>query len=168
MSMIGNFMSVDSEIFAAIINGEEDIFDLEDNAENGAQEGYSIFDVDKAWAVIQYILCKDTDEGELPMGYVIPMRLENAIDCDLDFGAFYLTAEQVKEACDYLHTLSNSTIKQMYDVHFQSMVEDEIYPIVQDEDENEFYEYIHSHLLELREFYKEAAQKNRAVIFYIT
>lgn len=167
MSMIGNFMSVDSEKLAAIMNGKEDIIDLEENAENGAQEGYSIFDVDKAWAAIQYILCKDTNEGELPMGYVIPMGLENAIDCDLDFGAFYLTAGQVQEVCDYLHTLSNRMIKQMYDVYFQSMVEDEVYPIVQDEDENEFYEYIHSHLLALREFYKEAAQKERAVIFYI-
>lgn len=53
------------------------------------------------------------------MGYVIPIRLENAIDCDLDFGALYLTAEQVKAAC-YLHTISNRTIKQMYNDYFHA------------------------------------------------
>lgn len=52
------------------------------------------------------------------MGYVIPIRLEKAIDCDLDIGALYLTAEQVTAACDYLHTISNSTIKQMYNDYF--------------------------------------------------
>ena len=90
---------------------------------------------------------------------------ENVIDCELDFGAFYITAQQVKEAYDYLQTLNDDSIKGMY--HFKSMVEAELYPITQGEDESEFYEYIHLYLLELIEFYKEATQKGHAVIFYI-
>lgn len=37
---------------AAVIKGEENILNLEENVLNGTQDGYSIFGVDKVWEAI--------------------------------------------------------------------------------------------------------------------
>ncbi|RRD94195.1 DUF1877 family protein [Clostridiales bacterium COT073_COT-073] len=161
MGMIGNYLSIDAKKLESVLDGEVNILDLEEEADPEKE----LFDIDKSWQAIQYLLCQDIDEGESPMGYVVPMMIENGIECEMDFGAFYLTSEQVQETRDYLCALSDDEIKQMYD--FQSMVEDEIYPLVEGEDEDEFYEYMFYHLSELKEFYKRAAGQGHAVIFYI-
>lgn len=158
MGMIGNYIAVDEAKLEAIIKCEEDILDID-------PKDYAVLDIDKSWQAIQYLLCQDIDEGPPPMGYVVPMMVENAIDCDLDFGAFYLTSEQVEEGYDYLNTLDEETVKEMYD--FQAMVADEVYPIATDDDEEEFYRYIYSYLMDIKAFYKEATDKGNAVIFYI-
>lgn len=161
MGMIGHFLAIDVKKLEPVLEGELNILDLEEEAEPEKEP----LDIDKSWQAIQYLLCGDIDEGELPMGYVVPMMAENAIECEMDFEAFYLTPKQVREAGDYLQVLSREEIKQMYD--FQSMVEDEIYPLTEEDDEDEFYEYIVYHLTELKQFYKRAAQQGHAVIFYI-
>lgn len=158
MGMIGNYIAVDEAKLEAIIKCEEDILDID-------PKDCAVLDIDKSWQAIQYLLFRDIDEGPPPMGYVVPMMTDNAIDCELDFGAFYLTSEQVEEAYDYLNGLDEETIKDMYD--FQAMVADEVYPIATDDDEDEFYQYIYSYLMDIKEFYKEAADKGKAVIFYV-
>ncbi len=158
MSMIGYFLSVDDKTLTAIQNGEEPI------PEN-AKAGFETLDIDKTWHSIHYLLCKRADEGEPPMGYVVPLRASNAINCEMEYGAFYLTATQVQAACDYLCTLDDDTVKQMY--NFQDMVKNNIYPIIPNENENDFYEYMSSYLFELKDFYKRTAQKKQAVIFCI-
>lgn len=44
---------------------------------------------------------------------------------------------------------------------------DNVYPVMADEDPEEFYEYIISNLLELKKFYQEAAARDKAIIFFI-
>lgn len=92
------------------------------------------------------------------MCYVVPIRDENELDCGdvCDISAFYITAEQVKEASDYLNALDDKTLKNMYD--FKLMKENKVYPLNGNENENEaesFYEYIYSHLAMLRIYFKE-------------
>lgn len=157
MGMIGKFMAVDHQDLEEILSGEESILSLENEL---------VVDIDKAWQAIGYLLCGslfDTDDA--PMCYVVPMMGENVIESEMDFGAFYLTIEQVQEANDYLLTLDEVAIKARYD--FEAMVQDEVYPISEEEDKDEFFQYIYHHFLNLKSFYKLAAQESKAVIFYI-
>lgn len=166
MSMIGNYLALDEARLQAVIAGEEDILELEERAaQNEEQSGCMILDIDKTWQAIQYLLCKDIDEGEAPMGYVVPMMVDNALDCELDFGAFYLAPGQVREACGYLETLDDDTIKSLYD--FKSMKEEGVYPIIEGEDEDEFYQYIYAHLMALKDFYIKSVNMGFAIIFYV-
>ena len=150
-------MAVDYQDLEAILSGEKSILSLENEL---------TVDIDKAWQAIGYLVCGslfDTDDA--PMCYVVPMMGENVIESEMDFGAFYLTIEQVQEANDYLLTLDEVAIKARYD--FEAMVQDEVYPISEEEDKDEFFQYIYHHFLNLKSFYKLAAQESKAVIFYI-
>lgn len=159
MSMIGNYLSLPDKELRAILSGGESILDFEERSPENT------LDIDKSWQAILYLLCDDIADGEPPMGYVVPMMEENAIESEQDFMAFYLTAAQVQEANDYLEALTEEEILEKYD--FEAMKEDEVYPIWDDDEADAFFEYIHPYLLDLREFYKNAADKNHAVIFYV-
>ena len=157
MGMIGKFMAVDYQDLEAILSGEKSILSLENEL---------AVDIDKAWQAIGYLVCGslfDTDDA--PMCYVVPMMGENVIESEMDFGAFYLTAEQVREANDYLLALDEEAIKASYD--FETMVQDEVYPISEEEDKDEFFQYVYHHFLNLKAFYKLASQQEKAVVFYI-
>ena len=90
------------------------------------------------------------------------------MNCELDFGAFYLTASQVKEASYYLNALDDRTLMNMYD--FKLMKEKRIYPLSGNENANDvdaFYEYIYSYLEKLKKYFEQMAEKGYSIIFYI-
>ncbi|WVU49666.1 YfbM family protein [Fusobacterium nucleatum] len=140
-----------------LLNGNKDFDDI---------ESVETLDIDKSWQAIQYLLGGDICEIEGPLGYVVPMLVENAIDCDSEFGVFYITTEQIKEAYDALFPLTKEDLLEKY--NFSEMLEDEVYPIVEDDDEKEFFDYIYSYLLEIKEFYKKNIEKELAILFYIS
>lgn len=103
------------------------------------------------------------------MGYVVPIRDENELDCELDLEAFYITAQQVKEAANFLNSLDDNAMENMYD--FKSMRENAVYPLHGRENETgagSFYEYIYSYLIKLREFFNQTAEKGYAIILYFS
>lgn len=51
--------------------------------------------------------------------------------------------------------------------NFSTILEDEIYPIISSDDENNFYEYIYSNFTELRKFYKDTTKNAQVIIFHI-
>ena len=120
MGMVGTYIAVENLLLSQIINGDKDILEIDP-----AQ--CQTLNVDKSWRAIQYLLCNDVDGGEPPMGYVVPIRDENELDCEFDFDAFYITAKQVKESSDYLNSLDDNTLMNMYD--FELMEENKIYPL---------------------------------------
>ena len=161
MGMRGNYVAFEDSLFSQVLNGDKNIFDIDPGQ-------CPCLEVDKSWQAIQYLLCKDIDGGEPPSGYVVPMRNENELNCGFDFGAFYITAKQVKEASDYLDSLDDNTLMDMYD--FMLMKENRIYPLCGKEDASEagvFYEYIYSYFLEIRKYFKRMAEKEYAIIFYV-
>lgn len=126
---------------------------------------YQTLDIDKAYYLIQYLLCGCIDGGEAPMGYVVPIREENELLHDYDCDMYFLTAQQVQEAAAYLNTLDNHTLRNKYD--FKSMREKKIYPLWGEESDNqsdEIYEYIEFYLEKIRDFFNQAAEKEEAVI----
>ena len=95
MGMRGNYISLEKKELDKVLNGNKDFDDI---------ESIETLDIDKSWQAIQYLLGGDICEIEGPLGYVVPMLVDNAIDCDSEFGAFYITTEQIKEA--YPHIFS--------------------------------------------------------------
>lgn len=95
------------------------------------------------------------------MGYVVPLRDDHELDCELDFEAFYITAQQVKDAANFLNALDDNTLENMYD--FQSMKENAVYPLYGNETEADaefLYEYIDSYLIKLREYFNQTVKKD--------
>ena len=41
------------------------------------------------------------------------------------------------------------------------------YPLVEEDDAEDFYSYLHSNLLDLKLFFQQNAEKGNAIIFYI-
>lgn len=159
MGMVGTYIAVENLLLSQIINGDKDILEIDP-----AQ--CQTLNVDKSWQAIQYLLCNDVDGGEPPMGYVVPIRDENELDCEFDFDAFYITAKQVKESSDYLNSLDDNTLMNMYD--FELMEENKIYPFHGKENEaGIFYEYIYSYFSKIKNFFELTAEKGYAIIFYI-
>lgn len=161
MGMKGNYVAFENSLLSQIINGDKDIYDIDFTQ-------YPCLDVDKSWQAIQYLLCKDIEGGEPPGGYVVPIRDQNELKSEFDFGIFYITAEQVQEASDYLNSLDDSTVLDMYD--FERMKEHGIYPLCGNENVDEagvFYEYIYSYLDKLKRYFEGMAEKEYAIVFYV-
>ena len=113
-----------------------------------------------------FLLCGGIDDGEPPMGYVVPIRDENFIENCMEFGAFFADAEQVREAAEYLDSLDEDELKGMFD--FGAMLADEVYPIMDESDEDGFFEYLRGYVRKIKEFYKETAERRGAVVFYVS
>lgn len=161
VGMRGNYVAFENSLLNQIINGDKDIFDIDTTQ-------CPCLDIGESWQAIQYLLCKDNDKEKSHNSYIVPIREENELNCGFDFGVFYITAKQVKETSDYLNRLDDSTLMNMYD--FNLMKEKRICPLFGNENDNEadvFYEYIYSHLADLRKFFERMAEKGYAIIFYV-
>lgn len=157
MGMSGYYFAIDDKLVHAIATGETALEDLN-------PDDYPGLDIDKSWEVIHYLLCENIAEGEPPLGYVVPMLTDQSIPFG-DFGAFYLRAGQVSEAHQAMAELDEAQLRLRY--NFQAMVEEQIYPIVSDEDENELFAYMLQHYNEIRRFYGQTAAEGKGLIFYI-
>ena len=162
MGMTGTYIAIENLLLSQIINGEKSILEIDPTQCRS-------LDVDKSWRAIHYFLCKDIENGKPPMGYVVPIRDDNELDCELEFGAFYITVQQVKEATNFLNSLDDDILETMYD--FKSMQENAIYPLHRNEIETDavfLYEYIYSYLTKLREYFNQTAEKGYAIILYFS
>lgn len=162
MGMTGSYIAVENLLLSQIINSETSILDI-DPAE------YQSLEIDKSWQAIHYLLCGEIENGKPPMGYVVPVRDDNRLDCELEFEAFYITAQQVKEAAGFLDTLDDDALANLYD--FASMQKNSVYPLHGSENETDaasFYEYIASYLVKLRAYFHQTAEKGYGMIFYFS
>lgn len=152
MGILGSYMSIEENLFEQSIRGEAI-----------GVEKFQQLDIDKSWEMIHFLLCRCKENGEPPMGYVIPMRDENELDFgeDTDGRVFYITAQQVREADEFLQSLSDDALREMYD--FKEMQKNGVYPIDSEEEASWLYDYIHSYLTKIREFYHQAAEKGHAI-----
>lgn len=79
--------------------------------------------------------------------------------------AFFLTAKQVAEVSRYLQDLTKEEIWQLYD--FPAMVKSQVYLTESISDGEEIFDYLYFNLMTLKDFYQQAADEDKAVIFYI-
>ncbi|MEW4369006.1 YfbM family protein [Paenibacillus kandeliae] len=158
MGMIGCYMALDLIDIEKLAQGHLQPEDLDFDNERR-------LDIDKAWQGIHFWLCEELYDGAPPQGYIVPMRADQALLLE-PYGAFYLYPQQVQQAVDWLDTMNEEQLRLLY--RFSDMVSDEIYPIFEGEDEQEFYNYLHEYLLEIQKFYKQVAAAEQGVVFYIS
>ncbi|GGG53355.1 YfbM family protein [Paenibacillus radicis (ex Gao et al. 2016)] len=157
MGMIGRYFAIDDTLVQQVTEGKAELHNLN-------PDDYPNLDIDKSWEAIHYLLCKDISDGEPPLGYVVPLLTSQHLEYGA-FGAFYLRAGQVAEAHQAIAELDEGQLRLRYD--FQAMVKEEIYPFVEDEDEDELFAYVLQNFEEIQRFYSQAAAEGKGIIFYI-
>ena len=161
MSMIGYFLKADDKLVEKMTQGEpgEIIFD----------DAYSenMIDVDKTWHAIHFILSGNAYESnddnvlsQLVLGGA-PVNEE-----DLGYGpALLLDKNLVKQIAEALHAWDETLFREKFD--FNNMIANDIYPIIDGEDENDFYDYVWEYFEILKVFIAKAAKQGQNVITFI-
>lgn len=155
MGMSGNYAAVDDAVLKQLMDGSVSVLELDSRR-------YPALDIDKTWDAIHELLGKMQDEAS---DYVVPMLEDQMLPNETDFPACYITAEQVQKASDFLNGMEDAMFEKLYD--FQEMLERDVYPITEDDIASEFYDYIHTALLELKLYFQQTAQQGYGVVFYV-
>ena len=79
--------------------------------------------------------------------------------------AMLITADDVKKLSEAMDSLEEQKFREKFNI--SEMLENNIYPVMDDENEEEFFDYVWANLIELKKFIEEAANERQAVIFYI-
>lgn len=161
MSMIGYFLRADEDTTQKIRAGEgnEILFGNDDD---------KLLCIDKAWHAIHYMVtgCPwDTPEDN-PLGQLV-LGGQPINDEDMGYGpARLIPKETVSQLSDALQSWDEAVFRESF--HMQDMIADEIYPVMSDEDEELFFEYIWENFKELKTFYHEAARNRQNVIAFLS
>lgn len=162
MAIRGYYLAMEDSLVEQIAAGSIQLESLELSA-------YPELDIDRSWEAIHYLLCGDISDGPAPLGYVVPLHSDQGLEFG-SYGAFALRAEQVAEALDAISGLDEAALRQKYD--FQTMAEDEVYPLdpemVSDEDADEFFAYLLQFFTDIRQFYTQTAAAGKGIIFYLS
>lgn len=160
MSMIGNFMAVtDLELRRLFVKPERVADFLYDENADARKE----IDVDKAWHAIHFLLTGDAWGGALPLAFIV---LGNEIgDVDVGYGpARGFTSAQVKQIDEALRDIDAATLMSRWDA--RAVRAAEIYGVDPDNVEDET-DYVGGYYESLREFVREAAAADCAIIVYV-
>lgn len=127
------------------------------------------FDVDKAWQAIQFLLCGDAWEGEPPLGNVVLGGKELG-DVDLDYGARYLTPEEVQLTAQALAGIPVEKLMERFD--YEALVQSGACWVPNEEErkarEEEDRDYISFHYEALRRYFLGAAEAGDAMLLWIS
>jgi Domain of unknown function (DUF1877) len=137
---------------------------LEDMLLKDEEECYddSVFDVDKAWHGIHYLLNKRIWKGKKPLFNVVLGGTE--LDFEFGYGNVrYLTVKEVSEVSEVLNKLNLEQLKKNYNP--KKFTRKKIYPDIWDNDIS--FEYLLGNLEGLINFYQKATTNNEAVILFI-
>ena len=162
MSMIGNFLRLSPEELAALI---ADPSSVESYLYRGEQERKNSIDIDKAWHGIHYLLTGDDWGGDPPLANVVLGGTE--FGGDLGYGpARYLNADEVKSAADALKGITPDVLRSRYVA--SALSENEIYPEIWDDPDDDAIGYLATWYETLRAFYIDAAAKGNAMLKYLS
>lgn len=159
MGMLGHYTALDSALIQQIASGEVSLEDLNPYELPG-------LDIDKTWQALHYVLCGEIVGGKPPLGYVVPMLNDNVVVDFGDFGAFYLYPEQVEQALQAMSEIDREALRSRYDL--QELIREQIYPVLTDEDGDEFFDYLATYFEEIRKFYTNAVAEGKGIVFYIS
>ena len=124
-------------------------------------------DIDKAWHGLHFLFTGSNWEGPFPPGFLVSCGKEVG-DVDVGYGpAKSFTPTEVKEISEFLENLDDSELKSRLDP--KKMSEMEIYPSVWNDDTNieDEWEYAKYSLDAMKQFIKEASERELALLVYI-
>ena len=161
MGMTGNYVLLPEETIQQIAEKKLDFFDITPPTEDNMS-----LDIDKSWQAIHFLLCGDLDDGEPPLGYVVPLIDAQFFDSDFDFGSFYLFHSQIKKAFAKIKEIDKESCRRLYD--FPLLLEESIYPLTPEESEEEFFQYLYQNFESIKGLFHRALESNSGLIFYIS
>jgi len=166
MSMIGNYYMIDEEIIKKIRQGELLVENLIYDENDDVDEEKSL-DIDKAWHAIHFTLTGEigkVNNDDVLCKIVLSGNLVN--DEDVGYGpAHEITSDEVKKINLAIKDMSEDDFRSRF--NFQKMVESEVYPISEGEDEGEFFEYIWYYFDALKVFFAKASESNSCILSYL-
>lgn len=135
-------------------------------AKNGSNDDAELFDLDKAWHGIQYLLNGATFGGDEPLGWAVFGDQE--VSDDLGKGpARCLTARQVAMVSAALQEIPATMLAQRFDA--AKMEKAQVYPEgMWITDGAQALHYLLEHYSRLQDFYANAAIHGKAVICFIS
>ncbi|NQX48431.1 YfbM family protein [Paenibacillus tritici] len=154
MGMIGNYLAVNAELLQAIRNEEVSLHGI------GPK-----LDIDKSWQALHYILNGGQEGDGSPLGAAVPLT-SHYIGHYSDAEVFAMEPEQVKETAAALEGIEEAWLREQYS--FRQMMEEGIYPLVEDDEAEEFFDYIYTYFTAIQEFYRTASASQSCVLFYIS
>ncbi len=161
MGMIGYFFRTDDETLEKIRNGSTaDVVFQKD------MEDY-LLDIDKTWHATHFILTGHKYESEED-NILNPLIFgETPInDDDLGYGpAMLVKKDTVAQIAAALDEWDKETFRGKF--HIKDLIENEIYPVRNDEDEEEFFIYVWEYFVFLKEFYQQAAKEGQHILTFI-
>jgi Domain of unknown function (DUF1877) len=131
---------------------------LEELEESWSDSGLKV-DTDKAWDAIHRCLADgtlDPDGGEYPLSHAV-LGGRHLHD---EYYVVYLTAEQVREVSDAVHSVDAAWFRRRFDA-----IDDPDYRGARDAAD---FDYTWANFVDVREFYARAAAARRPVIFTAT
>ena len=161
MGMCGNYIAVSEDELKAVQDGKAGIFELCET------EGRAATDIDKAWEMMSFTFTGERfGMGTSSEYLVVPMIIDQMLERYADEGinAYWLTQAQVKEAEAFLADTDEAKLRSNFD--HDELVANEVYGAEDGRAEEDF-EYMKQYVFSLRDFYKKAAEENKAVIFWI-
>ncbi len=163
MGMIGSYLRTSEETVKKIQQGEMELWDL---LNDDSYDEY-IIDIDKTWHAIHFTLTGEVLTGGGSEFDDLVLGENHLTDPEKEeFPTSLINPERVKELAVALDNLTEQDFKEKFSM--KEMLENEIYPLFVEEDEDEFFEYVNYHFTELKKFMKKASDEGQAVIFYIS
>ncbi len=166
MSMIGNYFMLDEETVNKIKNKEISVESLIYDENDNVDEEITL-DIDKTWHAIHFMLTGDagvSNDQDLLLKTVIGG--EPISDEEVGYSpALLITKEEVNKINDHIQNISEHDFRNMF--NFKDLIENEIYPVMNNEDEGIFFQYVWSYFERLKDFYNRAAKAEKCLLFYI-
>lgn len=166
MGMIGNYYMADEETVRSIQNGALSVEDLIYDENDDVDEEASL-DIDKAWNAIHFVL---TGEAELEDNHSLLAKVvlggTPVNEEDVGYGpALLITAEEVRQIAEAIQPIGREAFGERF--HVAEMLENEVYPVMPDEDEEGFFEYVWDYFTAVQAFFQNASSQGKCVLFYI-
>ena len=161
MGMIGYYFQADDIMVHKLKKGESADFMFEPENE------HNLCCIDKAWHAIHYTLTgevwglsQDDILSQLVLGGV-PVN-----DADMGYGPMRLFDKTiVSQIAGALEEWDEAVFREKFNI--KDMAANEVYPIMDEENEEQFFEYVWANMDALKAFFKDAARKNQNILTFL-
>ncbi len=152
MGMCGQYIAIDKDVLKRIKNEEINIYDIDTDDSNS-------LDIDKSWDAIHFMFRNHMDR-------VVPLEFTYLVEEYTDCYVYALWSDDVTEVSEYLEGIGENEAKALF--NFTEMCEEDVYPITEGETEEDFFSYIYSNFIGIKDFFKRVSEEGKFIIFYVS
>ncbi|WP_145415308.1 DUF1877 family protein [Paenibacillus xylanexedens] len=154
MGMSGRYVVVTDELVNSIQSGEVSVHDCQVD-----------LDIDKTWQMLQFTLNGNLDDGEPPLGYVVPLASQQYLGNYSDMDLFLINNKQVLEAYMALEQLTPEDVRMRFSL--DKMLAEGVYPVMEGWDEEEIFQEIVQTIDMIQALFQVTVENGNGIIFYV-